>query len=159
MDINTEIFRRTLPHKKLDIIDKLTENELLNITESTITKMVKDIGTRPSHSRNKMLYLTNRIGNNWNSTVEGVGIFRGILHISFYIQYQNTDTTRYVQFKEFLTGKEFRGYLSYDDRYGNKQTSYYTYNESDKARVIRNLCIEYIIRKYASKLTKQNNNE
>ena len=43
-NINQIIFTRTQPKKKLDIINSLTEAELLATTEATITRIVKEVG-------------------------------------------------------------------------------------------------------------------
>ena len=41
-NINTELFRRYAPKKKLEIIEKLTDDELLAITPATLIRMVKE---------------------------------------------------------------------------------------------------------------------
>ena len=46
MNINELIFSRTQPQKKIDIINALSEDELLSTSEATIKRIVKDAGRR-----------------------------------------------------------------------------------------------------------------
>ena len=154
MNINTELFRRTAPAKKLDIINNLTQNELLNITEENMLRIVKEAGLGKPHSRDKKFYLNEEVGNNWNSTIKGIVLFKRKLYLNVYVQYENTDTTKVVPYNDFFNRGKYRGTVKYQDRYGNQQTSYFIYDESDKSRVIRNICIEYIYNIYASKFEK-----
>lgn len=157
MDINIELFKRTAPEKKLEIINKLSKGELLNITELTLLRIVKEAGHGKPRSRNKQLFISyeKQAGNNWNSQVEGIELYKGILSLNMYVQYSNTDTNKDANLKDFLRRGEYRGHINYEDRYGNQQTSYFTYDDSDKARVIKSICLEYIYTKYASKLTNK----
>ena len=43
-NINTELFRRYAPKKKIEIIKSLTQEELLAITPKTVTRIVKEAG-------------------------------------------------------------------------------------------------------------------
>ena len=43
-NINTELFKRYAPKKKLAIIEALTQTELLAITPATITRIVREVG-------------------------------------------------------------------------------------------------------------------
>lgn len=52
-NINQIIFTRTQPKKKLEIINSLSEAELMATTEATITKIVKEAGSRLYKSRDK----------------------------------------------------------------------------------------------------------
>ncbi|MDD6863243.1 MAG: hypothetical protein PUD56_05240, partial [Prevotella sp.] len=93
MDINV-IFSRTAPKKKVEIVENLTPTELLSITTETITRMVKEAGTRLYKSRDKELRFSyeRRTGNNWDSTIEGVRNYKGKPVLNIYYQYENTDT-------------------------------------------------------------------
>lgn len=150
MNINTEIFKRYAPGKKLRIIMELTNQELMAITPETVTRIVKEVGDNVYKSRNKRLYISARFrtGNNWDSTFTGVELIRGKLYVILYIQYSNTDTDAIETYNKFLTAGNYRGTVTYEDRYGNPQTDYYTYSERDKARAIRSLLLEYVQRKY-----------
>ena len=159
MDINTELFRRTSPAKKLTIINNLKQNEVLNISEETIIRMVKETGRRTKGTRNYDFYIDQnlRTGNNWNSEIESISLYKGEINLNTYVQYSNTDTNRNIPWGTFIKQGDFRGTIEAEDRHCNPQTYYYIYDEFDKARVIRNLCVDYIRRKYASKLTENNN--
>lgn len=155
MDINKFIFSRTAPTKKVEITENLTQPELLSITPETITKMIKEAGTRLYKSRNKELRIPHerRTGNDWNSDIEGVRNYKGNPILEIYIQYENTDTSTSVNLSEFLRKGDYRGSIVRDDRYGNPRSYYFTYSEDDKARFIRQLLLEYINRKYKDKLS------
>ncbi len=154
MDINQIIFTRTAPAKKVEIVENLTQAELLNILPATIARMVKEAGTRLYKSRDKELRISyeRRTGNNWNSTIEGVRNYKSSPMLDLYIQYENTDTSASVSLNDFLNKGDYRGSIVRDDRYGNPRSYYFTYTEADKARFVRQLLLEYLTRKYKDKL-------
>lgn len=43
-DVNTVLFKRTSPVKKIEIIDNLTHEELSRVSEETILRIAKEIG-------------------------------------------------------------------------------------------------------------------
>ena len=154
MDINQIIFTRTAPAKKAEIVENLTEAELLNILPTTIARMVKEAGTRLYKSRDKELRISyeRQTGNNWNSTIQGVRNYKGNPMLDLYIQYENTDTSASVSLNDFLNKGDYRGSIVRDDRCGNPRSYYFTYTEADKARFVRQLLLEYLTRKYKDKL-------
>ena len=155
MDINKFLFSRTAPSKKVEIVDNLTQSELLSITPTTISKMIKEAGTRLYKSRDKELRISyeRRTGNSWNSTVEGVRNYKGNPILDIYIQYENTDTSTSVSLNDFLDRGDYRGSIERDDRYGNPRSYYFTYSSADKARFVRQLLLEYLNRKYKDRLS------
>ena len=46
INVNIELFKRTTPVKKIEIIENLTQTELGRVTEETILKIVKGTGRR-----------------------------------------------------------------------------------------------------------------
>lgn len=53
-NINVELFKRYAPKKKLEIINSLSENELLSISYTTILRIIKEAGKGDSgKARNK----------------------------------------------------------------------------------------------------------
>lgn len=155
MDINKFLFSRTAPSKKVEIVDNLTQLELLSISPATISKMIKEAGTRLYKSRDKELRISyeRRTGNSWNSTVEGVRNYKGNPMLDLYIQYENTDTSSSVSLRDFLNNGDYRGSIVRCDRYGNPRSYYFTYSSADKARFVRQLLLEYLNRKYKDKLS------
>ena len=155
MDINKIIFSRTAPRKKVEIVENLTQAELLSITPATVSKMIKEAGSRLYKSRDKELRISyeRRTGNRWNSTVEGVRNYKGNPTLDLYIQYENTDTSTSVSLSDFLNKEDYRGSIARDDRYGNPRNYYFTYTSADKARFVRQLLLEYLNRKYKDKLS------
>lgn len=153
-NINTELFRRTAPKKKLEMIKALSDNELLNITTTTIARIIKEAGTGKKGSPNKELRLSreNQTGNDWNSDIESWYIWKKKVYICFYIQYENTDTSSDDTYSNFISRGEYQGQLHREDRYGNPRTYYFKYDESDKTKAIRALLKEYVQTKYHDKL-------
>ncbi len=154
MDINQIIFTRTAPAKKVEIVENLTEAELLSITPATIVKMIKEAGTRLYKSRDKEMRISYdlRSGNDWNSTVEGVRNYKGNPMLDLYIQYENTDTSTSVRLDDFLKDGDYRGSIVRNDTCSNSRSYYFTYSTADKARFVKSLLLEYINRKYKDKL-------
>ena len=154
MNINEFIFTRTQPKKKLESIVNLSNDELLGVTEATVKKIIQEVGRRRYKSRDKELYIDydRRVGNNWNSTVESVDLVKGKLYVNFYIQYENTDTNTSDDYDNFFKRSNYRGEIQRSDRYGNGRTYYFCYDESDKARVMRSILMEYVYSKYNDKL-------
>ncbi len=158
IDVNIELFKRTTPVKKIEIIENLKQDELLGISKGTILRIVKETGRRKTGSRNDEFYVTpeRRRGNDWNSFIEGLWLYKGKLSLITYIQLDDTDTTVIVPLNDFFKEETFRGLIKTEDFYGNIQTEYFVYGKRAKAEVIRSFCLEYINTKYKSKLS---NNE
>lgn len=157
-NINTELFRRTSPVKKIEIVKNLTQVELSRTSEGTILRIVKETGRRRKGTRDYEFYINpdRRKGNNWNSVIEGIWLYKGKLSVMVYIQFDNTDTSLIVPFNDFFKKGDFRGTIKRDDRYGNPQTYYYVYDETDKTEVLRSFCLEYVNTKYKSKFSTNN---
>lgn len=154
MDINKFIFSRTAPARKVEILENLTQAELLSITPATIVKMIKEAGTRIYKSRDKEMRISyeRRTGNDWNSEVEGVRNYKGNPMLDLYIQYENTDTSTSVRLDDFLKHGDYRGSIVRNDRCGNPRSYYFTYTTANKARFVKSVLLEYINRKYKDKL-------
>lgn len=154
MNINTELFRRTAPEKKLSMIEGLNQYELFCITETTIKRIIREAGSGKKGSPNKTLYISrkNITGNDWNSDIERWSIWKGKIWIGFYLQYSNTDTNTDDYYSNFKGSGEYLGSYEYEDRYGHSQTAYFRYYAEDKAKAIRTLLKQYVENKYASKL-------
>ena len=154
MNVNNFIFTRTQPMKKLEVIEKLSNDELLAVSESTVKKIIQEVGQRRYKSRDKELRIDydRRKGNNWNSTVESVELIKGKLYLDFYIQYENTDTNTSDDYEDFFKRGNYRGEIRRLDAYGNGRSYYFCYDESDKARVMKSILLEYVYSKYADKI-------
>lgn len=150
MNINQELFKRTGARKKLGIINSLTDSELLQTSEDTIKRILKEAGHGKPRSRNKHLGISSdyRSGNDWNSNVVAVNLEKGELWMDIYVQYSNTDTTTCERYNDFFKRGVYRGHIVESDRYGNPQTYYFNYSEEDKARVIKSILRQYIFNKY-----------
>ena len=156
-NINLELFKKYAPKHKLEIIESLTQEELLAITPNTIIRMVKEAGElhyKSKRDKKLMVSRQRRTGNNWNSWFNGVDLLKGKLYVSIYIQYSNTDTDDCIPYGEFMKDNDrFRGTIKTTDRYGNPQTYYYFYDNEDRARAIKSLLLEYVYTKCHDKLS------
>ena len=156
-NINVELFKRYAPKKKLEIIEKLNPNELMNVSTATIERIVKEAGMNMYKSRNKRLYISRdrQRGNSWNSTIEAVELIRGKLYLDVYLQFENTDCNTSELVTDFIRRGDFTGSVVRSDRYGNDRHYYFTYSEGSKQRVIRSILEEYVHSKYADKLKNE----
>ena len=157
-NINLELFKRYAPKKKLEIIESLTKEELLAITQATVIRMVKEAGELHYKSKRDKKLIVNRqrrVGNNWNSWFNGADLLKGKLYVNLYVQYTNTDTEQCIPYCEFMRDADrFKGTIKTTDLYGNPQTYYYFYDNADRARAIKSLLLEYVCRKYPSTVQK-----
>ena len=156
-NINVELFKRYAPEKKLEIIDKLNSDDLMKISTATFERIVKETGKgawSEKRSRNKRLRIRSSLqkGNNWNSTIDEISIYKGKLYLGVYLQYENTDTSDETTAASFFRCGETRIDIRRDDRYGNPRTYYAVYDEEDKAEVARSILKEYVYTKYHEKL-------
>lgn len=155
-NINQIIFSRTQPTKKISIIKALTDAEVMNVSTDTISRIVREAGKNRYKSRDKVLYITrgNKAGNDWNSSLESIGICKRRLYVDLYVQYGDcdTDTTVCEDFDIFFRRGEYRGEIKGTDRYGNPRTYYFIYDQDDKVKCMRSILLQYVMTKYASKL-------
>ena len=148
MMINRFIFSRTRPANKMQIINNADDGNLLNVRESTLIRIIKEVGYGSKGSHSKSLALMENVGNNWNSTVQDIYIYKKKAYITFYVQYSNTDACTSVALSEFLGNTDFQGNFAYTDRYDNPQTVYFNYSLQAKAKVIKEILLTYIHKKY-----------
>jgi hypothetical protein len=157
MDINEIIFSKTAPQKKLDVINSLSEDELLITSKETVKRTIKECGVRVSHSRNNRLLIDydRPAGNNWNSLVESFELIFDSVQIDIYVQDENADTNKSEYYSNFFSGGSYRGEVRRLDRYGNGRTYYFIYERNDKAKVMKSLLLEYVHTKYKNKLNQK----
>lgn len=159
-NINVELFKRYAPEKKLEIIDKLNSDDLMKVSTATFERIVKETGKgawSEKRSRNKRLRIRSSLqkGNNWNSDIEEISLYKGKLYLGVYLQYENTDTSDETMAASFFRRGETRIEVKREDRYGNERTYYAVYDEDDKAEAARSILKEYVYTKYHEKLKKQ----
>lgn len=167
-NINQELFKRYAPKKKLEIINSLTETEIRATSMDTIARIIKEVGEKQTHSHfdkktrmfietpsnDKKLYIggDRRAGNDWNSTVTMVEIYKKKLLVGVYFQMSDTDTQISVPYDEFFRSGEYHGKATEINRYGDSIPRYFTYEEKDKVSVIKSFLLEYVYTKYTDKL-------
>ena len=149
-NINQELFKRYAPKKKQEIVNSLNEKELLLTTPETINRIVREVGNRLYKSRDKELRISSnlRVGNGWNSTVESICTYKSRLYLHIYIQMDSTDTTIVEDYNTFIKRGDYTGKAFETNRYGDRVPNYCHYTESDKARVIQSILLQYVHTKY-----------
>lgn len=157
-NINKIIFTKTAPKKKLEIINSLSQGELLAITYSTILRIIKEAGRGDSNkkrSKFKTLFLEDA-GNKWNSKVTNIYNWKkDEVHLSVYIQGDDTDTFVFPRLKDFLDNRyeeQCMGKLHESFRNGYEHDVPANYNRTDRARVVKSILTAYVKNKYADKL-------
>lgn len=145
-NINTFIFSKKPCKRKLDVVNKLEESRLLEIELSTIKRMLMLAGRRNGKSR--YFRLRDKPGNNYNSIVESVSLYKDTLYISICIQLINTKTSINERMNVFFANNEYQGSAIDYDIGGNPHTLYFTYLQHEGAEVIRSILREYIYHKY-----------
>ena len=164
-NINVELFKRYAPKKKLEIINSLSENELLSISYATILRIIKEAGKGDSgKARNKFktLFLSDA-GNDWNSNV--TSIWNGkkdVIMMSVYIQGDDTDTYADYKLKDFLDNRyenQYLGKLHESFRNGYSHDVPANYDRADRAKVIKAILTAYVRIKYNDKLNNNGKEE
>ena len=161
MNINDFIFTRTAPKKKLEIINSLSQGELLAITYPTILRIIKEAGQGDSSKvrcKFKTLYLSGAT-NDWNSKVTNIYNWKkDEVYLSVYIQGDDTDTYEFPKLKDFLDNRyeeQCLGKLHESFRNGYEHDVPANYNRTDRARVVRAILTAYVKNKYRDKLKEE----
>ena len=157
-NINNIIFTRTAPRKKLEIINSLSQGELLAVTYKTILRIIKEAGrgdNNKARCKFKTLYLSGAT-NDWNSKVTNIYNWKkDEVYLSVYIQGDDTDTDVSYKLRDFLDNRyeeQCLGHLEESFRNGYEHKVPANYDRSDRARVIKAILTAYIENKYSDKL-------
>ena len=160
-NFNNIIFTRTATRKKLEIINSLSQGELLAITYKTILRIIKEAGvgdTNKTRCKFKTLYLSGA-GNDWNSKVTNIYNWKkDEVYLSVYIQGDDTDTYEFPKLKDFLDNRyeeQCLGKLHESFRNGYEHDVPANYNRTDRARVVRAILTAYVKNKYRDKLKEE----
>ena len=160
-NINNIIFTRTAPKKKLEIINTLSQGELLAITYPTILRIIKEAGQGDNsrvRCKFKTLYLSGAT-NDWNSKVTNIYNWKkDEVYLSVYIQGDDTDTYEFPKLKDFLDNRyeeQCLGKLHESFRNGYEHDVPANYNRTDRARVIKAILTAYVKNKYRDKLKEE----
>lgn len=143
MDINSVIFSNVSNTEKKNAVENASASDLMRISESTLKRMVKERGSDNYYKDRKTLHFGN-VSNEWNAWAKSLELYKDKLFINFYVQFSNTDRDECDYMSKFLSSGEYRGAIQYEDRYGNGHTSYYRFDQTDKAKVMRAICLAYL---------------
>ena len=133
-DINTYLFNPNVKGAdKAITIKNMTAKEVRQVNATTMFAIVKQCSSegdfRVARERRK--------GNNWNSEVEGLHIYKNRLYIDIYVQNQSTDTSYSEDIGKFFSGSS---YLAYVGRLG----VYVNYSDEKRVEVMRSFLLEYV---------------
>lgn len=133
--LNGILFEKGDYQAKAEYINNLTCDELMAIPESTIIKIIEQVG------ENNTLTIRNRFrrGNNSNSVVENTYIHKGSVFVSLIVLGDSTDTSMSECFARFFFKGEFVSSA-------NRLNLFIDYKESDKAEVMRSILLEGVYR-------------
>lgn len=152
-DINQKIFTRMSAKNKLAMVNTLTDDELLRISKQTVLRIIKEVGKGKKGSKYKSLQLqADKAGNDRNAWVKELSIGKEDIILFIYIQYDNTDGDYTEYYNNFFSQGEYRYHFVEDDEYGNPQTYYFRFWKYDKAKVVKEILLQYLRIKYADKL-------
>ena len=157
-NINIELFKRYQPAKKIEMIKKLTDDEVRMVTKATVLRIIREAGQGRYKSRSKEIYLEQELGggNHWNSSVQSISTGKkNSLWVDVYMQSDHTDHTDCVAYDKFFCSGEYVGSMTEMDHYGHDKYYYAKYDWEDKTGVLRDLLYTYVVRKYADKLKAQ----
>lgn len=156
--IEVELLKTYAPKKKLEIVNSLSVDELLRTPYEMILKIIKEVGTGdPKKVRNKFktLYLK-EAGNDWNSKVVSIrNCKKDEIWLSVYIQGDDTDTTVDYKLSDFLDNSreiQYIGKLHESFRNGYEHDITAIYNREARSKVIKEILVTYLTRKYQNKL-------
>ena len=90
-DINKELFKRYRPQKKLEIIESLSAKELMNVTEPTIIRIMKEVGNNHYQSKRNKALSVNR---NAEGVIVGTVHSKGLTSIKASCTSTSTCNTR-----------------------------------------------------------------
>lgn len=157
ININIELFRRTAPSKKRELLESLTDEEVMKVNENTILKIVREVGEKEAYKKRSMykqLYLEGNMAcNNWNSTINKVYIGKDReLWLDVYLQGLDNDANVPVHFKRFLMTPPYRDFVAgeFIERYSNSRESKIIakYSYKDRVAVVKNILSLYLDLKY-----------
>ena len=149
MTINEYLFSDSTVQEKKEVVESLSVKELSSVNSDTLKRIIQKVGNNIGNSSRKELKISSekRPGNDWNSWFEGIGNNNGKCYVFLYIQFSNTDRTLIEDLDKFFSKGDYKGSVTWNDRHGNPQTSYFRYSEVQRLQCIQSVLKEYIERK------------
>lgn len=150
LDINQDLFKRYRPDKKRDII-KLASNEyMLNLSEASVVRMLKETGR--GNRASKTLRLNNYISNNWNAVITNVYHYKNKVFISGYVDGSNTDRDFSVAYNPVRIKGVLESSVE-DHTLHGVLTRPFIFGNNYIIDFLKELCITYINTKYGKPAT------
>lgn len=132
INVNEYVFDNTKAEEKLEVLNSLSIEGIRKVFPATILRIINeckdDIGNfRINNDR--------RAGNNWNSTIEYLYIYKNRPILMLYVQGGNTDTSTSVSYNEFNSCNQYHGHCKLGG---------FIYDSDGIADVIRCILSEYV---------------
>ena len=132
IDINGFVFGNTKAEEKLEVIKNLGIAGVRRVSPATILRIINECKDDVGNFR---INNDRRVGNNWNSTIEYLYVYKNRPILMLYVQGGNTDTSTSVGYDEFNSCNQYPGQCKLGG---------ITYDSDDIADVIRCILSEYV---------------
>lgn len=150
LDINQDLFKRYRPDKKRDIIELADTKYMLNLSEASIVRMIKETG---SGSRTcKTLTLHKHVSNSWNAAITSVHHYKNKVFINGYVDGSNTDRNFSVAYNPVRIKGTLESSVEDPTKHG-VLTRTFIFNTSYVVDFLKELCNTYINNKYGPPAT------
>lgn len=168
MDLNKELFRRTAPAKKLELIENATAAELSAVKAETIIRCVQEVGEPAFWSKEPKKRVTSkklrcdRVSNGWDATFYHVAIYGREHKLNFH--FEGIIDNRYIDcdgfchdlnFKEMTSTQTIKKEVQYEGRDNHPHWETFRWDWDERMECIRSILTTYIKTKYSSKLQEQ----
>ena len=131
-NVNEFIFGNMKAEEKLEVIKNLGIAGVRRVSPATILRIINECKDDVGNFRIKN---DRRVGNNWNSTIEYLYVYKNRPILMLYVQGGNTDTSTSVGYDDFNSCNQYHGHCKLGG---------FTYDSDDIADVIRCILSEYV---------------
>lgn len=165
MNLNKELFRRTAPSRKLELIENATSAELSAVKAETIIRCVQEVG-EPAHWRKEpkkrvtdKKLRCERVSNGWDASFYHVAIYGREHILTFYFegiidnQYIDLDGFSHdLTFKEMTSTQRIKKEVQYEGRDNHPHWETFCWDWDERMECFRSILRTYVKIKYKDKL-------
>lgn len=121
-------------NQKKSFIDDMSVDELMSVTKTIVKSIITKAGNEDGYMGIRRDF---RVGNKWNSEIEGIYLYKDKLYVGIYVQNDSTDTTTSEEFNVFFRRGEYYSMK-------NSLNMGVDYSEGQKAEVMRSILYQCI---------------
>lgn len=140
MDINVELFRKTDPVNRINLLESVSLKYFLGVTEDTFIRIIREVGvptdTLKAKKHDKMFSFPNQ-GNNKEVLIDYIELYHKHAYISFVYKDSNITID-----EDNLWG--FLGFQSTQYRILGMNNEFIYFTDKDRAKAIKNCLIHYL---------------